>query len=75
MREGGKVSTSLNVGSLGHSWLNYKTVTFHEEKEICRGHLVLAGNIVSSRSAEAQNNLLPLNLAVISVGDKEGGFS
>jgi len=63
------------VGSIGHSGLNYKTVTFREEKESSRGHLVPAGNIVSSRSTEAQNNLLPLNLAVISVGDKEGGFS
>lgn len=63
------------MGLVGHSWLNYKTVTFRKEKESCRGHLVVAGDIVSSRSAEAQNNLLPLNLAVISVGDKEGGFS
>lgn len=73
------------MGSVGHLFshgrnkymigLNYKTVTFREEKESCTGHLALAANIVSSRSTEAQSNLLPLNLAVISVGDKEGGFS
>jgi hypothetical protein len=56
-------------------WLNYKPVMFREAKESCRGRPALAGYIVSSVSAEAQNNLLPLNLAVISVGDKEGGFS
>jgi hypothetical protein len=58
--------------TLGYITNLYRSV---RKKEGCRGHLALAGNIVSSRSTEAQNNLLPLNLAVISVGDKEGGFS